>query len=96
MRGFLAGRRVAGSPAFEPFPAVLQQRIIIWKVKFETVFGGSVVLAVVIAVRTAYGGSVVVYVATPVAEQMLTTGLEHHEPAVIVPVNAHAVMRYLP
>lgn len=92
----LCGRRVTGCPALELLFAVLQQGIVAREIEVETVFGGSVVFAIIVAVRTTDGRPVIIDVATTVAEQMLTARFEHYKPAVIVPVGADSVMRYLP
>ena len=92
----LCGWRVAGCPTLEFLFAVLQQRIVGREIEVETVFGGSVVFAVIVAMRTADGRSVIIDVAATVTEQVLTACFEHDEPAVVVLVGPNIVMRDLP
>ena len=92
----LCGWRVAGCPPLEFLFAVSQQGIVGRKIEIETVFGGGVVFAVIVAVRTTDGGSVIIDVATTVAEQMLAACFEHDEPAIVVLVGPDIVMRDLP
>ena len=87
---------VAGCPMLEFLFAVSQQRFVGREIEVEAVFGGGVIFAVIVAVRTADGRSVIINIATTVAEQMLAACFEHYEPTVAVLVGPNIIMRNLP
>ena len=91
-----AWRRIAGAPSFETFFTIGEQGGVVGEIKLEAIFSRGVVFAKIVVVGPADGGSVLVDTAATVGFEMGADCVEHHEPAIVVLVDADTFMRNLP